>query len=133
MDTQKDKTFENLPPLARKHGATYTPPPKEKATGKALAAENGMPPLKERTAGKALAAGGGIWDSTLCKRAQHSEMLKHPDPEIRERWMRSAEIEFARMLQGFGGREGKGALRWIPRFAVPKGKRAAHPRNCTHH
>ena len=39
------------------------------------------------------------WDSTLGKRAQHGDMLTHPNPEVRQRWVQSAEKEFGSNFQ----------------------------------
>ena len=55
-------------------------------------------------------------------------MLNHPNPEVRQRWVQSAEKEFGSNFQGFGDAQGNDVLRWIPHHAAPPGKRVTHPR-----
>ena len=79
---------------------------------------------------RAYAAGGGIWDNTLGKRAQYRDMIRHPNPDVRAKWLRSGESEFGRLFQGFEPNdiEGKDVLEWIKRSEVPKGKKVTYPR-----
>ena len=50
---------------------------------------------------------GAIWDPDLNKWMRYKDLINHPDPEIRQKWMEAGEDEFGRLFQGFGDVEGK--------------------------
>ena len=54
------------------------------------------------------------WDEELNKFAPYRELIKHPNEEIKNRWLKSGEDEFGRLFQGFepNGIEGMDVLTW---------------------
>lgn len=76
----------------------------------------------------AFAAGGAIWDDELNKFAKYRDLVNHHNDVIKQRWLRSAENEFARLFQGYNGVEGIDVLEWILRKNIPKDKQVTYPR-----
>ena len=60
--------------------------------------------------------------------AHYREFIKHPNEDMRARWTRSGENEFARLFQGYGDIEGVDVLEWIAKDKVPKHKKVTYPR-----
>ena len=94
-------------------------------------------PNKVITAHKALLVralkAGCIWDDSLKKWLNLEELLKHPDPQVRETWRKSAGKELGSLFQGFRGTKGMDACQFIPKHEVPKGKKVTKPRVvCAH-
>jgi hypothetical protein len=56
---------------------------------------------------------GSLWDEELNKFAPYRELIKHPNEEIKNRWLKAGEDEFGRLFQGFepNGIEGMNVLR----------------------
>jgi hypothetical protein len=73
---------------------------------------------------------GSLWDEELNKFAPYRELIKHPNEEIKNRWLKSGEDEFGRLFQGFepNGIEGMNVLRWIHKKAIPANKSVTYPR-----
>jgi hypothetical protein len=76
----------------------------------------------------AFAAGGAIWDDELNKFAKYRDLVNHHNDIIKQRWLRSAENEFARLFQGYNGVEGIDVLEWILRKNIPSDKQVTYPR-----
>jgi hypothetical protein len=76
----------------------------------------------------AFAAGGAIWDDELNKFAKYHDLVNHHNKVIKQRWLRSAENEFARLFQGYNGVEGINNLEWILRKNIPPDKQVTYPR-----
>ena len=53
---------------------------------------------------------GTIWDEKLNKMAAYQDLVKHPDPVVRHRWLTSGENEFGCLFQGYGTTEGTDVL-----------------------
>ena len=60
--------------------------------------------------------------------AAYRNLVKHPDPVVRQRWLTSGENKFGRLFQGYGITEGVDVLDWIPRTEVPQHKKVTYPR-----
>ena len=71
---------------------------------------------------------GAIWDPDLNKWMRYKDLINHPDPAIRRKWMEAGEDEFGRLFQGFGDVEGKQVLDFIHRREIPAGFEATYAR-----
>lgn len=71
---------------------------------------------------------GSLWDNELGRMASYKDMMTHPNPKIRRRWLRSGENEFGRLLQGYGDVDGLDVLEVIHKFDIPTGKIVTYPR-----
>ena len=80
-----------------------------------------------------LSAGGRVWDKYRQKIASYTQLIKHTDEKISERWLTGVENEFGRLFQGFTPNkvEGIDVLEWIPNMAVPVTKTVTYPRYTT--
>lgn len=85
----------------------------------------------------AMAADGKIWDEDLGKKCSYRDLITHPDPNIRARWLKSGENEFGRLFQGFPPNgdiaDGISVLDWIKKTEVPHNKTATYPRYTVTH
>ena len=72
-------------------------------------------------------ASGTIWDDKLNTMAAYQDLVKHPDPVIRQRWLTSGKNEFGSLFQGYGTIEGMDVLDWVPRTEVPQLKKVTYP------
>ena len=81
----------------------------------------------------ALSAGGRVWDEYLQKMASYTQLIKHTDAKISERWTTGGENEFGRLFQGFtpNNVEGMDVLEWISKTAVPANKTVTYPHYTT--
>ena len=71
---------------------------------------------------------GSIYDEELHKWMAYRDLIKHPNPKIRERWERAGNNEFGRLAQGFEDIEGLNVVIFIPRHEVPNDKQATYAR-----
>ena len=71
---------------------------------------------------------GSIFDEELNKWMAYRDLVRHPNPKIRERWRKAGVNEFARLAQGHGDVEGLDVVRFINRRAMPAGKKATYAR-----
>ena len=99
---------------------------------------NKLAEIEERqTLFLALAAGGKVYDDTLERLASSRELINHPDPTIRKRWLKLGENEFGRLFWGFPPNgeiaNGIGVLDWIQKTAVPHDKKVTYPRYIVAH
>lgn len=78
----------------------------------------------------AMATGGTVWDATLNKMCAYRDLIKHPEPLIRNRWLKAGENEFGRLFQGFKPNtiEGVEVFEWVKYDEVPCEKTATYPR-----
>ena len=44
---------------------------------------------------------GSIWDKELHKWMAYRDLIRHPNPKIRQRWLTAGTNEFARLAQGY--------------------------------
>ena len=59
--------------------------------------------------------------------AAYWDLVKHPDPVIRQRWLTSGENKCGGLLQSYRTPEGMDVLNWIPRTEVPQHKKVTYP------
>ena len=70
---------------------------------------------------------GCIWDEWLKKWLTLDDLLNHPDPEVQACWMKSVGKELGSSFQGFKDTEGMDVCKFIPKWQVPKNKKATKP------
>ena len=58
----------------------------------------------------------------------YRDLIKHPNPKIRDRWNQAGINEFARHTQGHGDTEGLDVVTFIPRQEMPQDKKATYAR-----
>jgi hypothetical protein len=90
--------------------------------------QRGNPSTKENQALHTALLAGAIWDPDLSKWMRYKDIINHPDPIIRQTWMKSGEDEFGRLFQGFGDVEGKHVLEFIHKSEIPAGYEATYAR-----
>merc|ERR1711884_368599 len=56
------------------------------------------------------------------------DLLKHPDPKVRDVWEKSSQKEFGNLFQGFGETKGMNVLEFIHKLEVPKDQKVTYPR-----
>ena len=56
----------------------------------------------------------------------YCNLIKHPDPVIRQCWLISGKNKFGCLFQGFGTTEGMDVLDWIHRGQVPHNKKVTY-------
>ena len=71
---------------------------------------------------------GSIWDDGTSRWMAYRDLIKHPNPKIRERWNKAGLNEFARLAQGYGEVDGMGVVTFIAKQAMPDGKTATYAR-----
>ena len=73
-------------------------------------------------------ASGTIWDGTLNKMAAYRNLVKHPYPIVRQRWLTLGESKFGCLFQGYGTTEDMDVLNWINCDHVLHNKNVTYPR-----
>ena len=58
----------------------------------------------------------------------YKDLIKHPNPKIRARWIKAGINKFARLAQGLGDTEGMDVVTFIRRNQVPGDKKATYTR-----
>ena len=58
--------------------------------------------------------------------AAYQDLIKHPDPVVRQWWLTSGENEFGHLFHGYGTTEGMDVLNWIHRDQVPQNKKVTY-------
>ena len=71
---------------------------------------------------------GSIWDGETSRWMAYRDLIKHPNPAIRERWIKAGINEFARLTQGYGGVVGMDVVTFIRQSQVPSNKIATYAR-----
>ena len=71
---------------------------------------------------------GSIWDDELHKWMAYRDLIRHPNPVIRERWTQAGVNEFGRLTQGYGGTEGLDVVTFICKIELPSDKQATYAR-----
>ena len=71
---------------------------------------------------------GSIWDEDLHKWMGYRDLIKHPNPKIRERWIQAGVNEFARLAQGHDKTEGLNVVAFIAKRDMPTDKQATYAR-----
>ena len=62
------------------------------------------------------------------KFAKYRDLVNHHNDVIKQRWLRSAENESARLFRGYNGVDGIDVLEWILHKDIPKDKQVTYPR-----
>ena len=70
---------------------------------------------------------GYIWDEQLEKWLVLHDLLDHSDPEVQACWMKSVRKELGSSFQGFKDTKGMDVCKFIPKWQVPKNKKATKP------
>jgi hypothetical protein len=71
---------------------------------------------------------GSIYDEELHKWMAYRDLIKHPNPKIRERWNQAGINEFGRLAQGYDTVDGLNVVTFIARHDLPDGKTATYAR-----
>ena len=71
---------------------------------------------------------GSIWDEELHTWMAYRDLIKHPNPKIRQRWIQAGLNEFARLAQGHGSVEGMNVVTFIAKHEMPGDKQATYAR-----
>ena len=71
---------------------------------------------------------GSIWDEEMHMWMSYRDLLNHPNPKIRARWVQAGVNEFARLAQGYGTTDGLDVVFFINRSELPTNKQATYAR-----
>ena len=121
--------------VSQKYQKYYSGPPRVKETIPKLALKGALPtnpstlPAKDiiQLMQSALLA-GAIWDPTQEKWLNYRDLIRHPNLQIRNKWLQAGEKEFGRLFQGFKDTEGKHVLEFVHRKDIPKDQKVTYPR-----
>ena len=61
---------------------------------------------------------GSIWDDELHTWMAYRDLIKHPNPKIRDRWNQAGINTFSRLAQGHGDTEGLDVVTFIPKHEM---------------
>ena len=86
-----------------------------------------MSPQKRHASEYGLNAGSIFDDELECWMA-YRDLIKHPNPKIRERWNQAGINEFSRLAQGYNGTKGLNVVTFIRARDMPRGKQATYAR-----
>ena len=71
---------------------------------------------------------GSIWDDEMGRWMAYRDLINHPNPAIKRRWVQAGINEFARLAQGHGDTEGMDVVEFIDKSSVPRDKQVTYAR-----